>query len=97
MLGFSFGLPRPWARILVGGQILFYALAAVDLAVPEKSAVKRVTTPIRTVVTLLAAAALAVSVFFVPPHRLWKVRRRGSAPELHDHILGKWQATYKPE
>jgi cellulose synthase/poly-beta-1,6-N-acetylglucosamine synthase-like glycosyltransferase len=73
VLVFSFGLPRPWAQILVGGQIAFYALAAADLVLPEKSALKRVTTPARTLVTLLAAAALAVSVFFVPPHRLWKV------------------------
>jgi hypothetical protein len=69
----SFGLSRPWARIMVGGQVLFYALAAADLLVPEKSAIKRLTTPARTIVTLLAAAALAVSVAFVPPHRLWKV------------------------
>ena len=72
-LVFSFGVPRPWAQVLVGGQMAFYALAAADLALPEKSALKRVTTPARTLVTLLAAAALAVSVFFVPPHRLWKV------------------------
>ena len=69
----SFGLPRPWAQIMVSGQVLFYALAAVDLLVPENSAIKRLTTPVRTIVTLLAAAALAVSVAFVPPHRLWKV------------------------
>ena len=69
----SFGLSAPWAPILVGAQILFYALAAADLLVPETSAIKRLTTPARTIVTLLAAAALALSVIFVPPHRLWKV------------------------
>ena len=69
----SFGLPRPWAQIVVSGQAIFYALAAADLLVPAGSGLKRLTTPARTIVTLLAAAALAVSVAFVPPHRLWKV------------------------
>jgi poly-beta-1,6-N-acetyl-D-glucosamine synthase len=81
-LGFlisSFALPRPWDRILVGGQLAFYGLAALDPIVPANSAIQRLSTPCRTVVTLLAAAALAILVFVVPPHRLWKVtqaRRR---------------------
>jgi cellulose synthase/poly-beta-1,6-N-acetylglucosamine synthase-like glycosyltransferase len=69
----SFGLPRPWAQIMVGAQLFFYALAAADLLIPDDSIFKRVTTPARTIVALLAAAALAVSVVVVPPHRLWKV------------------------
>ena len=75
----SFGLPHPWAAILVTLQVIFYGLAAIDLVLAPDSALKRLATPARTVVTLLAAAALAVSVFFVPPHRLWIVtqaRRR---------------------
>jgi len=75
----SFGLPHPWAAILIGAQVVFYGLAALDLLIPVNSPIKRLSTPARTVVTLLAAAALAVSVFFVPPHRLWIVtqaRRR---------------------
>jgi cellulose synthase/poly-beta-1,6-N-acetylglucosamine synthase-like glycosyltransferase len=75
----SFGLPHPWAAILVTLQAIFYGLAAIDLVLAPDSALKRLATPARTVVTLLAAAALAVSVFFVPPHRLWIVtqaRRR---------------------
>jgi biofilm PGA synthesis N-glycosyltransferase PgaC len=75
----SFGLPRPWAQVLIGVQVVFYGLAALDLLIPVNSSIKRLSTPARTVVTLLAAAALAVSVFFVAPHRLWIVtqaRRR---------------------
>jgi cellulose synthase/poly-beta-1,6-N-acetylglucosamine synthase-like glycosyltransferase len=75
----SFGLPHPWAAILVTLQVIFYGLAAVDTMLAPDSPLKRLATPARTVVTLLAAAALAVSVFFVPPHRLWIVtqaRRR---------------------
>ena len=73
MFACSFGLPGIWAPTAVGGQALFYALAGMDLLIPENLAIKRVTTPARTLVTLLAAAALAVSVMVVPPHRLWKV------------------------
>jgi len=69
----SFGLPGAWARVAVSAQVLLYVLAAADLFIPESFALKRVTTPARTLVTLLAAAALAISVVVVPPHRLWKV------------------------
>ncbi|HEU5022245.1 MAG TPA: glycosyltransferase family 2 protein [Bryobacteraceae bacterium] len=75
----SFGLPQPWGTILVLLQGVLYGLAAIDLVLAPDSALKRLATPARTVVTMLAAAALAVSVFFVPPHRLWVVtqaRRR---------------------
>lgn len=75
----SFGLPRPWAEILISLQAVFYGLAALDLLIPAKFPLKRLSTAARTVVALLAAAALAVSVFFVPPQRLWTVtqaRRR---------------------
>ena len=75
----SFGLQQPWARLLVSLQAIFYGLAVVDLVAPATSVIRRLSAPARTVVTLLAAAALAVSVFFVPPHRLWIVtqaRRR---------------------
>jgi len=75
----SFGLPQPWAEIMVFGQFAFYALAFLDLVIPDGKGIKRLSTPARTIVTYLAASALAVSVFFVPPHRLWIVtqaRRR---------------------
>ena len=78
MFAFSFGLPHPWMEIVVGGQVLFYALAAADLLIPVNSSLKRATTPARTLVALLAAAALAISVLVIPPHRLWKVTQARS-------------------
>lgn len=75
----SFGLAEPLRQIALGGQAAFYGLAALDLVLPESFPLKRLTTPARTVFTYLAASALAVSVFFVAPHRLWIVtqaRRR---------------------
>ena len=75
----AFTLPAPFAVPAVACQLALYGLAVLDLVLPEHSRMKRLSTPARTMVTLLAAAALAISVFFVPPHRLWKVtqaRRR---------------------
>jgi cellulose synthase/poly-beta-1,6-N-acetylglucosamine synthase-like glycosyltransferase len=75
----SFGLPRPWSAIMVSFQLGFYALAAADLLVPANSGIRRLSAPARTVVAMLAAAALALSVFVVTPERLWVVtqaRRR---------------------
>ena len=68
----SFGLPRPWNLWITGAQGLFYLLALADLAIPGGTALKRVSSPARAFVNLMAAAALAVSYFFVPPGKLWK-------------------------
>jgi biofilm PGA synthesis N-glycosyltransferase PgaC len=78
----SFGLPMPWSVLAVMGQVAFYGFAILDLWMPEDNIVKKVTAPARTVTVMLAAAALAVTVFFVPPHKLWTVtqaRHRGPA------------------
>ena len=72
-------LPRPGLEIVGFGQLAFYGLAAADTVFPANSAIRRLSTPARTVVAMLAAAALALSVFFVSPQRLWVVtqaRRR---------------------
>jgi cellulose synthase/poly-beta-1,6-N-acetylglucosamine synthase-like glycosyltransferase len=71
----SFFLPQPWPAITVGVQALFYALAAVDLMVSERSSLKRITSPVRTFVVLMAAALCAIVVWFVPPEKLWKPTR----------------------
>jgi len=56
-------------------QATFYALAVIDLAVPEGWALKRLTSPIRTFVVLMAAALLAVSILFRPGKALWNEAR----------------------
>lgn len=68
----SFGLPRPWREAALGGQAIFYGLALSDLLVGSGSAWKRLSSPARTVVSMLAATACAVAVFFVPAQKLWK-------------------------
>lgn len=76
----SFGLPSPFSWLLVGSQIGFYLMAAIDPRLPEGFVLKKFTAPARAVVVMLAAAAMAVRVFFVPPEKLWIVtqaRHRG--------------------
>ncbi len=68
----SFWLPAPLRWFISAGQLLFYALAMLDVFVPEGSLFKRATTPIRAFVVLLTAALFAVSFFFTTPDKLWK-------------------------
>jgi hypothetical protein len=60
---------------MVAAQILFYAVAALDLLLGPASLVKRVSSPAWTVVSMLFATACAVMIFFVPPQQLWKPTR----------------------
>jgi cellulose synthase/poly-beta-1,6-N-acetylglucosamine synthase-like glycosyltransferase len=66
-------LPGWWRIPALAGQLGFYALAGLDLLVPERNPLKRATAPPRAFVTLLAAAFCAQSILFVEPRRLWKV------------------------
>jgi hypothetical protein len=72
LLAVSFLLPRPFSVLAVGAQLLFALIAATDFVTSPDSFWKRVSSPLRTVVTMLAASACAVAIFFVPPQRLWK-------------------------
>jgi cellulose synthase/poly-beta-1,6-N-acetylglucosamine synthase-like glycosyltransferase len=80
LLASSFWLPPPFAAVAVVAQAVFYLAALLDFWLPEGVSIKRITAPARIVVVMLAAAGAAVAVFFVPPHKLWKVteaRHRG--------------------
>jgi poly-beta-1,6-N-acetyl-D-glucosamine synthase len=68
----TIGLPPYWRAAAASGQILFYGLAALDRLVSDGSALKRLTSPIRTFVVLMAASLAAVRVYFVQPTSLWK-------------------------
>lgn len=65
-------LPGAWFLAAVTSQAAFYCAALADVWIPERWRWKRVTSPIRTFLTLMAASLLAVSVFFVPSHKLWR-------------------------
>lgn len=68
----TIGLPPYWRAAAASGQIIFYGLAMLDGLVSEGSALKRLTSPIRTFVVLMAASLAAVRVYFVQPTSLWK-------------------------
>jgi len=81
LFGVGFGLSRPWNFWAVGAQAAFYLLALADFAIPSKTPLKRISSPARAFVNLMAAAALAISVFFVAPHRLWKPTEASAAKD----------------
>jgi poly-beta-1,6-N-acetyl-D-glucosamine synthase len=72
-------LPVWLAPAAIASQALFYALAAIDGLLPEHWFVKRITSPARTFVVLMAASLFAVSVFFLPGQALWKETRVSEA------------------
>lgn len=53
-------------------QILFYGAAFLDPQISPNNLLKRLTSPIRTFAVMMLATACAVSIWFVPPERLWK-------------------------
>ncbi len=85
LLAVSFGLPWPWNAILAGLQAMFYLLALADLIIPTGTLLKRISSPARAFVNLMAAAAMAVCVFFLPPERIWKPTEASAA---RDHNRG---------
>ncbi len=68
----TFGLPPPWRALAAWGQVLFYGLAVLDPLTPDRFPLKKLTSPIRTFVVLMAASLAAVRVYFVSPTSLWK-------------------------
>jgi len=68
----TIGLPPYWRAAAGWGQVLFYGLAALDAVVPDGVVLKKLTSPIRTFVVLMAASLAAVRVYFVSPTSLWK-------------------------
>ncbi len=70
----SFFLPAPWSSIALLGQAAFYGLALLDMVTPDGFPLKRLTSPIRTFVVLMAAALCAVSILFLPASSFWRAR-----------------------
>jgi poly-beta-1,6-N-acetyl-D-glucosamine synthase len=68
----SFWLPGVWRTAILGGQILFYGIAALDPLVP-RGPLKRISSPAHSFVAMMIAAICGLSVFFVPARSLWKV------------------------
>ena len=82
MLGaliFSFFLPVPWRLLVLLAEAMFYGLGILDPLIPEKNPAKRLSAVIRAFIVLVAAAACAVKVFFLPAQQLWKETEVGTA------------------
>lgn len=70
--------------VLAGGEVAIvsaiaqafvYGAALVDPKVPEKTLLKKVTSPFRTFLVMMLATLCAVSIWFVPAERLWRTTR----------------------
>jgi poly-beta-1,6-N-acetyl-D-glucosamine synthase len=68
----SFWLPGPFALVALLGQAVFYGLAMLDRWVPEGSALKRISSPVRTFTVLMAAALCAPFALLQSADRVWK-------------------------
>jgi hypothetical protein len=66
-------LAPPWNMLLGGCEIAFGGLAIADRSIPQRSVFKRISSPARTFVVLMAATIKGLKVLFVPPRSLWKV------------------------
>jgi len=64
-------LPSPWPLICGVPQAAFYLLAAADLVIPEGNPIKRISSPCRTFLVLMAASFCAASILFRPNARFW--------------------------
>ena len=67
-----------WREAALAAAAAFLALAAVDSLLPQKAVLKRITSPARTLLVMLAASFCSISVFLVSPQRLWKRTRVGT-------------------
>ncbi len=68
----SFGLPDPWRAAAVGVQALAFALALLDVVLPDRFPLKRLTSPVRTAMALIAASFCAAFFLLLPRQNLWK-------------------------
>ena len=65
----------PVQSTLLAIALAVLALAFIDRLLPKGSSLRRLTSPASSFVVLNAASLLSVTVFFVPPERLWRPTR----------------------
>ena len=68
----SFGLAPGWREAALAAHAAFYALVLLDLAAPESSLAKRVTSPARTLFALTTSAFCAAFYPLAPRSALWR-------------------------
>ena len=83
----AFWLPDPlrWPMVLaIAG---FYLAAIVDLLLPERFPLKKLTSAVRTFLVLMAADLCAIVVLFVPASKLWKPTQLQSTQAAGEPLL----------
>ena len=78
----TFALSEPWRSAAFAAQATLYGLALVDWCLPKGFFAKRLTSPMRSFVVLVAAAFCAVFVLLEPAGSLWKETQVHSARSL---------------
>jgi cellulose synthase/poly-beta-1,6-N-acetylglucosamine synthase-like glycosyltransferase len=69
----SFFLPSPWRELAVAGEVAVCLLAAADRLLPQGTLAKRISSPLRTFVVMMAATFCAMKIFFIPAQQLWTI------------------------
>jgi len=64
-------LPGALNAVSLGAQLAFYFLSLSDLLIPESNPLKRLTSPVRTFVVLMAASFRAAAILFRPNANYW--------------------------
>lgn len=71
-LASSFGLPGAWRAAALCAQASALALALLDAVLPDRFPLKRLTSPVRTVLVLIAASFCAAFFLILPRRILWQ-------------------------
>jgi cellulose synthase/poly-beta-1,6-N-acetylglucosamine synthase-like glycosyltransferase len=74
----AFWLPSPEREGVLASAAALLLLAAADSFLPQGWGPKRISSPVRTIVVMLAASLCSISVFWVSPQSLWKRTRVGT-------------------
>jgi cellulose synthase/poly-beta-1,6-N-acetylglucosamine synthase-like glycosyltransferase len=77
----SFGLPPPWRGIVQALQAAFYGLALADVWISQPRLLKKFSSSAHTFLTMMIATLGGLSVFFIPPRKLWKVTSASPLPD----------------
>jgi poly-beta-1,6-N-acetyl-D-glucosamine synthase len=84
-------MPRLLFLLLVAAM---GALAALDTVMPERSPLRRLTSPPRSFISMNLAALFSIAIFCVPPEKLWQpTQLKAEEPELavddrQSHVRG---------
>jgi biofilm PGA synthesis N-glycosyltransferase PgaC len=74
----TFWLPKPWAMLALLAQSVFYGAGLADPWLPAW--LRRITSPVRTFVTMMAAAFCSSSILFRPATTFWTSPTAASGP-----------------